>query len=658
LNQESLTSLSQNVDSLKEDLNELSQVSRNLWPFEQSVSFTRYKYYKPGGILLNAGTYRVSAIVTSDGTAPTARIAFDNESGTQISYGNVTMDSERRYSNVITLSEDCYAIWLFSQNASSTSVGVSATWTNIQIESGSDVTDYVSHISAKDTVLQKRVEDIELFVEDKMYGAGHLLPNAVGIEALGFLTPSDNLFNYDDPKNQSGYVNFKGKISPNENWKTSWYIEVEPSTIYYIGGVYNNGSVKNLRYYCELDGDLNPVNYNSDLVTNNIITSATTKYIRFSYNSSFISDRIYIGRNDWDGINAPKYNPIIPNKYINAISNKEDNTDSFMYTKYYSVIGDMTDGTYLKDENTANSIRSNERIIFNSDITSFDSLEIGFAWYSTNYKYNRFIIDNTNLTIYNYIGTAEVIPHGLTIVNNIQVLIESNFMRTCNITIISNGALFKAEGKALDRRRVCFAYAQSVGSILPNAKITWTCIDFDKPIWIFGDSYVASWTDKWVKYLYQYGYVENCLFDAFPGEDSSESIQSLQHLLTIAKPKKIIWCLGMNDGTDEDAPSTRWATAQDALRELCGNNNIQLMLATIPTVPTINHEKKNANVRSSGYRYIDFAKAVGASSTGVWYGNGTTYDMLSADGIHPSDYGAKALFGRVLIDVPEIMITP
>ena len=80
--------------------------------------------------------------------------------------------------------------------------------------------------------------------------------------------------------------------------------------------------------------------------------------------------------------------------------------------------------------------------------------------------------------------------------------------------------------------------------------------------------------------------------------------------------------------------------------------DIELILATIPNVPSIRHDYKNAIVRASGYRYIDFAKAVNAEAVGAtWYA-----DMLSSDNVHPTELGAKALASRILLDVPEITV--
>ena len=63
------------------------------------------------------------------------------------------------------------------------------------------------------------------------------------------------------------------------------------------------------------------------------------------------------------------------------------------------------------------------------------------------------------------------------------------------------------------------------------------------------------------------------------------------------------------------------------------------------------HSYKNEYVRTSGYRYIDFASAVGANEAGSGWGE----CMLSADQVHPTAAGAQALAEQVLLDLPGIM---
>ena len=108
--------------------------------------------------------------------------------------------------------------------------------------------------------------------------------------------------------------------------------------------------------------------------------------------------------------------------------------------------------------------------------------------------------------------------------------------------------------------------------------------------------------------------------------------------------------MGMNDN-DGDAVNEQWADYYEKVKTLCKENNIELILATIPNTPIRNHIYKNEIVRNSGYRYIDFAKAVNAESSGAsWYDG-----MLNGDKVHPTELGAKTLYMRALADVPELM---
>ena len=58
---------------------------------------------------------------------------------------------------------------------------------------------------------------------------------------------------------------------------------------------------------------------------------------------------------------------------------------------------------------------------------------------------------------------------------------------------------------------------------------------------------------------------------------------------------------------------------------------------------------KNSIIRSSGLRYIDFYNAVGSTESGSWYDG-----MLSTDGVHPTETGARALFGQAMADFAEL----
>ena len=104
----------------------------------------------------------------------------------------------------------------------------------------------------------------------------------------------------------------------------------------------------------------------------------------------------------------------------------------------------------------------------------------------------------------------------------------------------------------------------------------------------------------------------------------------------------------MNDGSDKFMANLTWKYYVKKLMDLCDKNNITLILATIPTVPTRDNTGKNDFVRNSGYRYIDFDKAV-SDGMGNW-----KKGMLSDDGVHPTESGAEAMSEVFLKDFPEI----
>jgi hypothetical protein len=115
----------------------------------------------------------------------------------------------------------------------------------------------------------------------------------------------------------------------------------------------------------------------------------------------------------------------------------------------------------------------------------------------------------------------------------------------------------------------------------------------------------------------------------------------------------------MNDTT------SYWNTyGYDYAKALCAKYGVTLILATIPSVPSRDKTEICTAVKNSGYRYIDFAKAVNGeiytADVDNWYGAGTEKDYLEANAditkrVHPTDFGAKALASQVLIDFPEIL---
>jgi hypothetical protein len=170
-------------------------------------------------------------------------------------------------------------------------------------------------------------------------------------------------------------------------------------------------------------------------------------------------------------------------------------------------------------------------------------------------------------------------------------------------------------------------------------------------IWAFGDSYFGVNGDiRWMAYLIGGGHT-NLIVNAYGGQGSVSAFEDLNNLLAIGQPKKILWCLGMNDGDSSSAVNSSWQNTYNSLKSLCEERGIELVLATIPTVPSKIHKFKNAIIKASGMRFVDFEKAVGANeSTGEWYS-----DMLSSDNVHPSATGALTLYNQAIADMPELL---
>ena len=310
----------------------------------------------------------------------------------------------------------------------------------------------------------------------------------------------------------------------------------------------------------------------------------------------------------------------------------------------------------IKLQSVKSSISSNVEYAFSGDISSWGSgSSIKFMLLDVNNTEQIGIeVNDTNLvtTSRNY-GTpaTNAYAHGLTISNNLQIHVINTKNNIFKISVTSNGTTFTKEVQMV-KQGVTYPSITATSVTVTNISFSWTSRDIQKPIWCFGDSYFGAHTDiRWVYYLVQNGYYESHLFDNYPGENSANSYASLTALLKLAKPKILLWALGMNDGSDTTTPATAWKTNLDKVIALCGAYDIELVLATIPSVPTVNNEKKNEWVRSSNYQYIDFAKAVGAQSDGTWYTG-----MLSSDEVHPSATGANALYNRALADFPAITL--
>ena len=193
-------------------------------------------------------------------------------------------------------------------------------------------------------------------------------------------------------------------------------------------------------------------------------------------------------------------------------------------------------------------------------------------------------------------------------------------------------------------------FASPLNCELENCKISYVADGYADPIWVFGDSYLGyTWAGRWPYYLYRDGY-NKVLLAGYSGMNTQNGLVDFKVAIQRGTPVYAVWCLGMNNGDKNGELNEAWLAATEEFLQICKEKNIIPILSTIPSTPKVNNVQKNEWVRNSGYRYIDFNRAVGADKSTEWYPN-----MISADKVHPDINGAMALYSQVLVDFPEIM---
>lgn len=319
---------------------------------------------------------------------------------------------------------------------------------------------------------------------------------------------------------------------------------------------------------------------------------------------------------------------------------------------YAQTTGTLNAGESFTLPSTNN--KKNNTYSFLAKINTFGSILVGQGLNTSNGAWIE--VTDTKLIVHNYTNADSTVEytHGLTISDYIHVQIFVKYAKA-DIILYSNETTF-SQTNANWSSSVGDYFAKCVGGSLTDCFFTWSSPDFRKSVWVFGDSYVGlNNPARWATQLRNSGFADNVLFNGYAGEASSSALTALTNAIAnYGQPEKLVWCMGMNDGADSNSttPSTKWSTAISQVKSICSNYGIDLILATVPTVPSQNNEGKNNSVRNSGYRYIDFASAVGANSSGVWYSG-----MLSTDNVHPTESGAIALYHQALADCPELSYT-
>ena len=150
----------------------LSAETYNLWTGDPSYSFTRRERIY---IDLPAGTYTISAYVTTDDTSYTKSVVvFCDSNNNEIE--TVELDRSTQAYTSFTLSSAITYVWLYSVKKT-TSTGIDATYANIMIYTGTSEKAYVPHICAADYISRLKNNEQDDEIED--------ITNTIGSTPMG-----------------------------------------------------------------------------------------------------------------------------------------------------------------------------------------------------------------------------------------------------------------------------------------------------------------------------------------------------------------------------------------------------------------------------------------------------------------------------------------
>ncbi len=246
---------------------------------------------------------------------------------------------------------------------------------------------------------------------------------------------------------------------------------------------------------------------------------------------------------------------------------------------------------------------------------------------------------------------AEPVKHNIALTGTLTVVIDVNpFEQTAFFLVASSDGAVKSEIRGWDGVDGNI-FASVEGCEVTNCKLNWSSDAFARRVWVLGDSYLGINNPmRWPYYLYRDGYQAH-LLAGYPGMPAQNSAEEFARYVELGTPEYAVWTLGMNNADTPDGINETYLRATTEFLNICKERGITPILATVPNVPDRINSYKNEWVRASGYRYIDFARAVGGVETGSgWY-----KDMLFTDMVHPTSKGAQALYMQVLVDFPEIM---
>ena len=375
------------------------------------------------------------------------------------------------------------------------------------------------------------------------------------------------------------------------------------------------------------------------------ITPAGVAYVRLSF--SMLSD-VHANDKYWAIVKSETIIPYEP--YSATVTDGEARLKPSAYTHIKNGYSVAVGSEWTAEEDNHDICGWN--MVYRANIPNGLAGSISIGKGHNGYQGGYITVTPTTLTFYKGETPEEVETeaHGLTIKDYIAVSIAVDYSNGCKIRIATNGGMFDSEMDWAGVRKGKF-FVKDTNGETADGRFSYTCHGWGAKTQIYGDSYFGVHNaNRWPYYLVQDGHTD-VLINGFSGRNSSDALPILKSVLKYsARPERIIWTLGMNDPDKNGAPSATWLACVERIKTICEKEAIELILTTTPLVAAVENAYKNEYVRASGYRYIDFAAAVGASSDTTWFDN-----MLHSDGVHPDVQGAAALYYQALADVPELM---
>lgn len=453
--------------------------------------------------------------------------------------------------------------------------------------------------------------------------------------------PSKNLFDESDIT-PGYYLMGGGELVVNEGSFCSGFMPVEGGSDYTISNNSGGG-----RYICFYDRKDNPTLITGiamvSLANANTNTFKVPEYANYMRISHFLS--ALNGLQVEKGTEVTEYEEYYEYAPLHEL---EKTVDILMEQvnkgceQYDSANGRIMAGGTMTLADFPMRIKNGMALSFYGKFDSFSSLLIGKGY--EDYRGRWFEITETDVILHGYEDGDKVLDslkHGLAIEDYISLNVHhegSTYFLRINT---SSGTYMSGFDNAYDANGTPFV---TVGSTMENCVFNATSEKLDRKLWMFGDSYFGLSHTRVIGQLRDLGYFSNMLINGLAGIGSNGSYFELLKCLKYGTPDILVWCVGMNDSTEN------YAFYLKLLKGLCDEKGITLILTKIPSVPERDKEGINAYVLDSGLRYVDWYAAVGANEYGRWY---PAY--LSSDLVHPSELGAKALAMRLLVDVPEIM---